>query len=484
MTEDSPAIRLTDIVTRLRRRWRVIALTVGVCVALAMVFAFLQPRTYTAVSVLTVNPIAANPFGGASGTQEVNITTERAVVQSTEVAEAAREIIGSTADPRDLVERIDVTSPTDALILEIEAQAGRAEEAAATANAFAEAYLATRTAAATDVDDRTEKIDERIAELTAQLSQSVDDPELPVPESIQREIDGLRDMRSELTATVIDPGRVITSAAPPRNESSLGLPIFAAGGLAVGLLAGVGVALARERFDSRVGNGTRLSGVIALPVLEEHGQSGFDDLLNRLVIRLDLDPDLEFLTVGVVGADGPSSDRVSRRLSSDLTAAGYRALFVPWGDRSPAELEGGLVNSVRGDQQGADPVRVVVISASAEEGIGRTAMLAQRLDKVVVTTSSTAKMEDVTELVEEIGATGAGIDAVVAVRTSGRAVRTSGRRADRRPRNDTTENTEPPAHSDTVFDWSGDGPPADPTIRFRPVSARGRVRKGVHRDFP
>lgn len=411
MTEDGNAIAMADIGAQLKRRWLVIVLTLLGCLAGATAFGMLHAPAYSATSVLTVRQITANPFDAQSKDQQVNITTERAVILSTEVGKRAGEIMGSAAEPRDLVARISVDSPLNSQVMEITAEAQTADEAAATANAFAEGYLDVRSAAAVaDAERLADNIDSRIADLTKDLPGN---RESPAAASIQQQINNLRDEQSQLRTMAINPGRIITVATPPRNASSFGLAIYIAGGLAVGLLLGMALALLRERLDGRVRSAQRLADLTGLPVIEGGEPDADDEFLDRLIVRLGLSHDAELSAIGILGTDGDVGELITAPLAEHLLKYGFRAQSVPMvADPGAGEIDGP-----------DEPAKVVLITRSTEAGVARTAMLAQRLDKVVVATRRSTKLRDITRLLDEIATAGASIDVVGVIRQSRKARR-------------------------------------------------------------
>lgn len=418
MSDDGPAIRLSDLGAQLKRRWRVVVVTTIACLLLAVTVGLLRPPAYTATSVITVNPITSNPFD-TSGDQRVNITTERAIVQSADVAQRAREIMGSTAPPHELTDRLGVTSPLDSEILEISATAGKPAEAAATTNAFARGYLDVRVAAArADTDRLIDNLDAQIDELTDQLPSDPAFAGSPTVDALQQQISSLRERRSDLSTIAVNPGRIITEATAAAADTSFGVPIYVAGGLAAGLMLGIGLALVRERMDKLVRSGSRLAEILGSPVLEYRDNDRVDEFLTRVVMRLGIDHDAQLVTVGVLGADRESSITVSRSLTGHLLQSGYRAILAPWAHTAPDDLDVGTSRSLD-DTQWEGPANVVVIGAAAQDGIGRTAMLGRRVKKAVIATSPMTTVSAVEQLIEEMSAAGANVDLIVVISPHG-----------------------------------------------------------------
>lgn len=403
MAADAQVVRIADVGAQLRRRWRVLAFTAVVCALLAIIAGLLLGPSYTATSVVTVQPITAHPFG-ETDSEPVNIVTESAVVQSTEVARRARELMGTGESPADLIDRISVTSPSESQVLEIEATAEDPATAARIANAFANAYLADRTDTATrNIDKTMVSLGTRIAELTAQLRSTESGQEARV---LREEINNLRTQQNDLATIAINPGRVITEASEPEGTSSPGLLIYGTGGLVAGALLGTGLALLRERTDPLVRSETRLTSATGLVAIEQHPQESTMAFLDRLVVRAGIEPDgAKPGAIGVLGVDRASAGQVGIALAGHLQACGRQARFE-WMVRD---------NGTR--PIGQADVDVVLLGASEEDGLATVARLARRSNHLIMTAARWATLSSVRRTAEELAAAGAKVDAVVLVAT-------------------------------------------------------------------
>ena len=117
-------VSLSDFFALLRYGYKLIAAGVIVGVALAAIAVFVVPKTYTATSVVTVNPIAADPLADGGGRSDVNTTTEAAILRSTTVAALAANQLGGDQAPRELLSSLRVTAPRESEVLEIQFDAG------------------------------------------------------------------------------------------------------------------------------------------------------------------------------------------------------------------------------------------------------------------------------------------------------------------------------------------------------------------------
>lgn len=234
----------------LRRRWRVIAMTVLICGGGSLLAGQAMSTTYTASASLVVSPLGADPFG--SGGTDVNIQTEREVIGSREVARRAAETLGMELDPDShLLAQSKVAAPSGSQVLIVSVSAASPHAAAEAANALASAYLDFRSEqAATAAEHYITEIDTRLTELV-----SGTDPDTAGAALVT----SLQDQRHRLSLMGTDAGSIIGHAEPPQSPSSPGTTTFLAAGVVGGLLAGVFLALLRERTDRRLRSADRLA---------------------------------------------------------------------------------------------------------------------------------------------------------------------------------------------------------------------------------
>ena len=231
-----PVVEIGDFISIIARRWKLVMGAGLVCGALGAGLGATVPATYSASAALTVAPLTTSPF--SSSQQQVNMATEREVMASREVASIAAETVGdSTA--QDLMGDTSVAAPSGSQVLKVTVRDTDAEKTAARANALAEAYLSFRTQGAEDVaKGQIAVLERKIEELTS--ANSVTAGDMAALSALQEQLTSLR-----LVGDV--PGRVISRATVPSEPASPSIPVVGAGTLAVGLLAGCGLALGRER---------------------------------------------------------------------------------------------------------------------------------------------------------------------------------------------------------------------------------------------
>lgn len=246
-----PTLRLSDLAKMTVRRWPVIVVTAACCIAVGLLFGLTAAKTYTATASLTVSPITTNPFSSAAVNQQINITTERAILSSGEVAALAAKDLGEKVSPGTLQSNAETAAPSGSQILEVSVTLPDAQKAADQANALAKAYLQFRSEGAAEVAaGYIKQLDARIKTLS----------DLPAPSDSQvQQLQDLLQQRTSLVLASASPGRIIGFATVPSQQSSMGVLVFMAAGSMGGLLLGISLALLRERTDPRVRTAARQS---------------------------------------------------------------------------------------------------------------------------------------------------------------------------------------------------------------------------------
>ena len=275
---DRPTVTLHDVMTTLRRqRWTVIVATLLVTM-LAAAYSLTRTPTYTSTAEVLARSTLTSPFD--SNAPDVNLQTESRVVTSTAVAEIARTLLNSSARPEQLLNRVSVTVPPEAEVMEVTFSDTDPASAKAGAEAFAEAYLQFRSQQATETVARyANSLQTQIGDLDSQIAaqnRAVGklDPNSESWREAMRELDSLEAMRISLqqqlaTATTVsvDPGQVIQKAELPSSPSSPRHGFDIAMGLFLGLVLGVVVALARDRYRDRITDADALEQSTGVPVL-------------------------------------------------------------------------------------------------------------------------------------------------------------------------------------------------------------------------
>ena len=206
-------IGVGHLVTRVRRRWRVVLGTTVVVLAATAAAGVLLPHQYTATASVAVSPIRN---AATYGTQPININTERAVLASREVAVLASQALHGSVSAAELAAASTAAAPSGSEVLQVSVAAPRPRDSAAWANAIATAYLQFRAQGALQsAQPSIEALQARIASVN------------PSNTSM------LSDLRSQLVALQHSgegTGRMIGRATAPTSSSSLGLQVYLIGG--------------------------------------------------------------------------------------------------------------------------------------------------------------------------------------------------------------------------------------------------------------
>ncbi|WP_051050956.1 hypothetical protein [Nocardiopsis salina] len=267
-----------------RRRTIVLSgLLGGLIVAIAALAAL--PSAYTSTTAVQVRPPGAAEAGGApdgAPGQSLDLEAEAKLAGS----ERTAAVVSETHDeiglpPADLAERVHVEAHPDGDVLEIGYTASTPEQAREGADAWAEAYLSTRTQQTQALlATHLEGLRDEQEGLHAQLAQVEGDAART--EALREEITDLGGVVASLTAMAqtTDPGTVVDPADTPASASAPSPLPWLVGGPAAGLALGLAVALVRDRLDPRVRDGAQAARLSGSPVLMELPVSArLDELL-------------------------------------------------------------------------------------------------------------------------------------------------------------------------------------------------------------
>lgn len=286
--EDTPSSNgsptLTNYAALLRRRWWVLALGVVLGLVAGIVLTLVQQKSYTSTTSVLVEPTGVfDPTDSGGRTNSgINLDTEAQLVRSQVVASTAKALLKSDASTADLLDRVSVTVPPNTQVLAISYSSPTPAAAQAGSHAFANAYLAQRTAQAKkDLGAQVTALKQQKAALETELTtvsgqvaalpaNSVDREKAQVTQGIlSNQIAALGGRLSPLLATQVTSGEIITDADLPTSPSAPNRLINLASALFAGLLIALAAALTMNRFDRRIDSVTDLAAVTAMPVLVE-----------------------------------------------------------------------------------------------------------------------------------------------------------------------------------------------------------------------
>ena len=257
------AVRLSDYLILLRRQWRVVLIGALVGTVLAAGYLAVAPEEFTARTSVLVTVTTPDTDTNAPRSAEINLDTEAQLLRSTDTVTAAAELLELPPDELgDLADRVTVTVPPNTEILTIAYVGPTARAARDGAAAFGKAYLDLRRASAeAGLTAEVKALQARVESVTAQLeeiTEAAEKLEEGSPEratlderivALNTQLASLANQRNRLQATPLTPGRVITEPTLPGSPSSPDLPLSLAAGLLLGLLAGLGLAALRDRYD-------------------------------------------------------------------------------------------------------------------------------------------------------------------------------------------------------------------------------------------
>ena len=206
---DEATVELSDYLAVLRRRKLLILVATVLGLAAGLAYSLSRPSVYTS----TAKVLVASPTKQIASTTAISMPTEQEIVESDAVAQRAQARIDDAPEIDSLLDRVEVSSPTESLVLYISYSAATAAEAQDGAQAFASSYISF-SAPKEDVD-----------------------------------------------ADVIAPADLPTSPASPNQPLEAGIGAF------LGLFIGVLLAFFRDRTDERIRRLSEVEAIFGVPVL-------------------------------------------------------------------------------------------------------------------------------------------------------------------------------------------------------------------------
>ncbi|MCU1455550.1 MAG: putative Non-specific protein-tyrosine kinase [Acidimicrobiales bacterium] len=353
MNEMESGFQLRDLTGFVRRRVRLLGVTVLVGLVVAAAVVALTATTYSSTARVRIQPITSDPFApNFRPLDAVNITTETNLAKSEKVATVVQQTLGLKASPKSLLGRLTIVNPQTSLLLDVTYKGSSAAGARAGAEAFAKAYLAQRKAdAEADKARRTVQLEDQLSRGQHELSAAIQAENAVRPgsgqgpaatarrQAAQSNLGTIGAKLNEVKGIDTEPGQILVSASPPTSSvgSSTLLGAVGAAGV-VGLIGLVGAWIV-DRRDPEVGGPSkiaRMSPSTAIRFLPT--SDGKDDdpaLVDAAIDRLAID------LVGAGGLDGPgprtallvgTEDRAPAGLGEEVAASlsfsGTPALFV------------------------------------------------------------------------------------------------------------------------------------------------------------
>ena len=258
------SVTLLDYLRAVRQRWRLVALFVAVCAGTALGVSLSSEKQYDATVQLLLRGQESvdalfDPSGSAAARDpERALNTEVQLIKIGPSAELVRRELNLDRTPEDLLEQVEVTTSATSDIVELRVRDPDPIMAARIANALADAYVQFR------IESARERYREA-ADLAQRQLLALSPADRRTPEGLE-----LQARRRDLHiaaglqtggAQVIRRANVPDDAARPRPKLAAGV------GIVLGLLLGVGVALALNLIDRRLKDEHEVEQFFGLPVL-------------------------------------------------------------------------------------------------------------------------------------------------------------------------------------------------------------------------
>jgi Mrp family chromosome partitioning ATPase len=331
-------------------------------------FGLTGQASYVATSEVRIRSATVDPFtsGSSSADKQIDIGSERQTASSNSVAIRAAKALGRSGDAADVSElqnHLQVTNPTNTLVLRFAYTASTPKSAAHGATAFSQAYLDSR-------QDQTKSLIKNMiagykkqldpmakdqAQLLEQIKTIQDDTAkstvLASQASLLGQISQLKTSIGQLEALDTTPGYVIKTATPPTAPQGLGLPVLLALGTVVGLALGLLLAWIRLVFDPAARSDGEVARALQAPVLgtlprvrpgpllaADHADVRLAEEYRSVAFRLAYDKrfaDRRRLLVVAPRGTGEAAASAAVNLSASFAETGIEALLIEADLRSP-----------------------------------------------------------------------------------------------------------------------------------------------------
>lgn len=435
-TQALGANRAPDFQGVLKRQWPAIVLCALVGLLLSALYVSTSKVTYESKStvLLLALPGEVAPGGGLQRTLDVE--TQATIARSTALLQTVGDRLGMTASQVKGKSRVEAAPTGDVILVSfIDANAERAAEGALT---YTEEFLAQRKATADNaakrekaiLQDQIDELNGDIVALTNQINDQInlgdnaDTTQLAVLTAQQNlAIRDVADTRAKMAAIDDDltAGQVVVDPRTAVNRTGLRVGFTLAGGLFVGALAGVVVALLRDRRDDRYGSAVGLDalgvqevGRIRYPSEVKTAGGRLDATRRayaRLLVRLNFSPAINetrsILLMAVesstlpptavkavaqaLASEGPDNGLAATVLSSERGRSNETDDNAPyWSTFNDALKQANRENDI-----------VIVTAGSFDRSVAGLA-IASKVDQVVLLVSLSTQVNDLLAALEDI----------------------------------------------------------------------------------
>lgn len=259
---DAPNLTLEGLLRALRRRWPIIVVGVLLGTLLGLVYSSLQTPRYRSTARILVDQGTATIFdptesGANSAVRSRSIGNELEFLRSDDVAEAVQQRLGEEREIR-------ATASSDTDVLAVTAEADSPVDASETALAWSETYIEQRRLAAlSEYASTTEILNQRIAEIDAQLSSVGDDT--AEASFLRSQRNGFEATLQNLTISAELTGagfaRIITRPEPAKSPFAPQPSRLAIIGAVFGLVLSAAAIILLDIFDRSIASKERIEAV-------------------------------------------------------------------------------------------------------------------------------------------------------------------------------------------------------------------------------
>ncbi|MCU1360780.1 MAG: lipopolysaccharide biosynthesis protein [Ilumatobacteraceae bacterium] len=268
--------RTPDIVGVLRRQWPIIVLCALAATVISYLYVSSTKVSYESKATILLVPLPGETAPGGGRERTLDVDTQATVARSTTLLESVGEKLGLTASQVKSHSRVEA-APTGN-VLYVYFTDDKADIAAQGATEYADEFLTQRKATADDtakreynlvkaqIDGLAKSVDDLTVQINAILDKDSNSSSTELTVLQQQQSLAIRDKSNALAElagidTDQNPGQVVVDPRTAVSKTGLSKPLAVGGGMAVGLLIGLIVALLRDRRDDRYGSALGLEAV-------------------------------------------------------------------------------------------------------------------------------------------------------------------------------------------------------------------------------
>lgn len=388
---------ISPMVRTVRRHAR-LALVVGLALFVVTAVAVLAyPVKSEATATVQLYPVAGGPT--TTSPVPVNVSTEARAGSSEVVLTQASALLGGSPDAAELSRQLEVDAPDGSQNLMFTVQSSSGEASAERANAVARAYLAhSKERAAGIVKAGTDRLSALINKAKADPNLSKDVAQLELALAEQQQLN-------------VEPGQLVDPAQASKRSWLPTVIVALFAGLALGLIAGIAVALLRDRLAKNAIDAGRLAAVTGHAVLSwDGGQEGVRRLMDRMARTR------PGVSATILTGDAAAARQLLQAMSQVETERQRQpdAAVID----APTSIDTGRATEELLAASESTPLLRLV---APELGISRFVRLSDAAVPVLVADAKTP-LADFLEAVDQIAATRHGVEIVFAEKFAPRAV--------------------------------------------------------------